>query len=194
MLGEVVRQWPDQCSVVALDVTSRSQIAAAADQVARLTDGVDVLINNAGVFFPSATLADIDEDRLLESMAVNAVAPLMVSRVFLPLLLTGARPRIVNITAPTRPLTELTLSENHGYIASRYALNALTRMVAGELAGRGIVAVALWPGYLRTDMNGMDPSATPPQEALPGIVDLIDRLDHNAAGTCLLPDGTTHHW
>lgn len=67
-------------------------------------------------------------------------------------------------------------------------------MVADELAGRGIVAVALWPGYLRTDMNGMDPEATPPEEALPAVVDVIDGLDLTAAGTCLLPDGTSHPW
>jgi hypothetical protein len=43
-------------------------------------------------------------------------------------------------------------------------------------------------------MNGMDEAATPPDEALPGVVDVIDRLDGASAGTCLLPDGTTHRW
>ncbi|MGH9212709.1 MAG: SDR family NAD(P)-dependent oxidoreductase [Acidimicrobiales bacterium] len=193
-LDEVARQNPDQCAVVNLDVRSRSQIDAAVEQVRRRTDAVDVVINNAGVFFPSTRLAEIGADQLAESMAVNAIAPMIVGRAFLQLLEAGVRPRLVNITAPTRPLTALSATENHSYLASRYALNALTRMVAGELASQGIVTVALWPGYLRTDMNGMADEATPPEEALPGVVDVIDRLEISAAGTCLLPDGTTHPW
>lgn len=194
VLGEIARQWPDRCEVTTMDVTSESQVLAAAEHVGRHTDGIDVLINNAGVFFPTTKLADIDPGDLRTSMAVNVVGPVLVTRAFLPLLERGSRPRIVNITAPTRPLTDLTATENHSYLASRYALNALTRMVAPELADRGILMVALWPGYLRTDMNGMDEQATPPDEALPPVVELIDDLDQTAAGTCVLPDGTTHRW
>ncbi|HEY3141689.1 MAG TPA: SDR family NAD(P)-dependent oxidoreductase, partial [Acidimicrobiales bacterium] len=83
LLGEIARQRPDQCTVVGMDVTSKSQVLAAVEQVSRQTNGVDVLINNAGVFFPSTGLADIDPGELLESMAVNAVGPMRVTQAFL---------------------------------------------------------------------------------------------------------------
>jgi len=193
-LGDLARQMPGRCTIVALDVTSEPDIVDAADQVGQHTDAIDVLINNAGVFFPSTSLAEIDAEELISSVAVNALGPLLVSRAFMPLLEAGTRPRVVNITAPTRPLTDLTATGNHSYVASRYAANALTRMMADELGDRGIITVALWPGYLRTDMNGMDERATPPEDALPAVVDVIDDLDLAASGTCLLPDGATHPW
>ena len=194
LLGEIARQRPDQCTVVGMDVTSKSQVHAAVEQVSRHTNGVDVLINNAGVFFPSTGLADIDPGELLESMAVNAVGPMLVAQAFLALVRAGTTPKIVNITAPTRPLADLKAAENHSYLASRYALNALTRMIAAELADQGVLVMALWPGYLRTDMNGMDEQATPPDQALPNVVEMIDRIGMEASGTCLLPDGVPYRW
>jgi NAD(P)-dependent dehydrogenase (short-subunit alcohol dehydrogenase family) len=59
---------------------------------------------------------------------------------------------------------------------------------------KGIITVALWPGYIRTDMNQHAPDASSPEEAIPLAVNVIENLtpDHN--GCCLLPDGRTYDW
>jgi NAD(P)-dependent dehydrogenase (short-subunit alcohol dehydrogenase family) len=74
-------------------------------------------------------------------------------------------------------------------MASRYALNALTKMMALELRALDVLVVALWQGHMRTDMNNMAEAATPPEEALPQVVDLIEHLTWEHAGCCLLLDG-----
>jgi hypothetical protein len=54
--------------------------------------------------------------------------------------------------------------------------------------------VALWPGYLKTDMNNMAEKATPPEEAIPQVVELIENLTWQQAGCCLMPDGQVFAW
>jgi NAD(P)-dependent dehydrogenase (short-subunit alcohol dehydrogenase family) len=182
----------DRLVVMRLDVRSQRDMDAAAELVASRSGGLDLLINNAGVLHESTGLADVDGERMLDLLSVNAVGPVLVARRFVPLLRRGAR--LVNITMPTRPIGSLTRTENHAFIASRYALNALTRMIAVELTGTGRVVVALWPGYLRTDLNNHAEEATPLDEAIPGIVDRIERLGPADHGACVLPDGTHFPW
>jgi NAD(P)-dependent dehydrogenase (short-subunit alcohol dehydrogenase family) len=177
-------------TVIKLDVTSTVDIVAAAGAV---TDGLDVLINNAGIGHTTKGLAEVDGDRMAEILRVNTIAPLLVAQQLGPLLRQGGR--LVNITMPSRPIAQVrTATDNHAFIASRYAHNALTKMVSIEWANSGRIVVALWPGFIRTDLNDNHPDGTPPEEAMPGVVDLIERLGPDDHGQCLMPDGQHYDW
>lgn len=193
-LQQLKQSYGEQLVLIRLDVSEPTAIQAAVEHIQQDTSTLDLLINNAGVFFPSTSIADLRQGTLTQSFTVNSIAPLLISQQLLPLLRTSASPKIINVTAPTRPLSQLQRTENHSYVASRYALNALTKMMALELRPLGVLVVALWPGYLRTDMNNMAEDATPPEEALPQVVDLIDNLTWEHAGCCLLPDGQIFEW
>lgn len=193
-LQQLKQVYDDRLVLHSLDVTDPAALQAAAERIQQETSTLDILINNAGVFFPSTNLTELRRESLTQSFAVNSIAPLLLSQQLLPLLQKSASPRIVNITAPTRPLSQLQGTEHHSYMASRYALNALTKMMALELRALGVLVVALWPGCLRTDMNNMDEAATPPEESLPKVVDLINNLTWEQTGCCLLPDGKLFEW
>nr|WP_277605609.1 SDR family NAD(P)-dependent oxidoreductase [Glycomyces sp. L485] len=177
--------------VVPLDVRSQRDIEDAAGLVASC-GGLDRLVNNAGVLESSSGLAEVDGPRTLEVLRVNTLGPVLMAQRFLHLLRPDAR--LVNLTMPTRPIGTLTRTENHAFVASRYALNALTKMIAVEVADTGPIVAALWPGYLQTDMTGHAEAATPLEEAIPGVVDLIERLGPADHGSCLLPDGAHAPW
>ncbi|MFC3494446.1 SDR family NAD(P)-dependent oxidoreductase [Glycomyces rhizosphaerae] len=181
----------DGLVIVPLDVRSQRDIEDAADVIAS-HGGLDRLVNNAGVLEPSSGLAEVDGPRMLEVLRVNTVGPMLMARRFLNLLRPDAR--LVNLTMPTRPIGSLTRTENHAFVASRYALNALTKMIAVEVADTGPIVAALWPGYLQTDMTGHAEKATPLEAAIPGVVDLIERLGPADHGSCLLPDGSHAPW
>jgi NAD(P)-dependent dehydrogenase (short-subunit alcohol dehydrogenase family) len=193
-LQQLKQIYGDQLVLIRLDVTEPHALQAAVQEVQRDTSTLDILINNAGVFFPSMSITELRPDTLTQSFAVNSVAPLLISQQLLPLLQTSSSSKIINVTAPTRPISQLQQMEHHSYMASRYALNALTKMMALELRALGMLVVALWPGYLRTDMNNMAEAATPPEEALPQVVNLIDNLSWEHTGCCLLPDGEVFAW
>jgi NAD(P)-dependent dehydrogenase (short-subunit alcohol dehydrogenase family) len=178
--------------VVPLDVTSTVDIPTAVAAVAAHTDGLDLLVNNAGGGSVAAGLAGVDADRMLDAFRLNTIAPVLVAKHFLPLLRPGAR--LVNMTMASRPIGELSRAGDLAFVGSRYALNAMTKMIANELRDSGPVVVALWPGYLRTDLNDHAEIATPLDEAIPAVVDLIERIGPADHGACLRPDGTHVAW
>jgi carbonyl reductase 1 len=157
---------------VELDVTSDASVATAAQ---KLRDGaikLDALVNNAGIYGRHAAELTIE---------TNLLGPLRVTRALLPLLRDGAT--ITNVTSGLGELANLDTQhrklltdpaltidaliaalrqmlandEDWGtdaYGVSKAALNALTRLLAVELADRKIRVNATCPGWVRTDMGG----------------------------------------
>lgn len=193
-LAQLAAAYPQTCAVVALDVTDAAAQQRALAQISQKIRQIDILVNNAGILRPSQSWTAVSATDLHDSFAVNTIAPLAVSQTFLPLLRASANAKIVNITMPTSAIEKLSRTENHAYIASRYALNGLTKMMAQELGAEGIVAVGLYPGYIKTDMNDHADAAVAAETAVPLLVDLIHGLEMAYSGTCLLSNGRSFPW
>ena len=80
-----------------------------------------------------------------------------------------------------------------GYTASKAALNMITVKLAMRLRGDGLIAVAMHPGFLRTDMGGAGADLHP-ADAAASIVSVIDGLTTEQSGSFLRWDGTVHPW
>lgn len=193
-LHELQSVYPDRLAILPLDVGDPEQIAACRAEVAGQWGSLHLLINNAGILRHAQRVSDIGLDDLMDSFRINAAGPLMVATAHADLLSAGAPARLVNITMPTPPISRWTRTDNQIYVASRYALNALTKMMALEFQDRGITTVGLYPGYIQTDMNEHASSATPAGEGIPAVVDLIETLTPEYNGLALLPDGSVYGW
>lgn len=134
-----------------LDVACAASQAAALGFVER-HGGLDVLVNNAGVFrrTPLAGQAEDEEARIL---AVNADAPAALIALFAPLLQAGTDPAVVNI-ASVRGLTAS--ADACAYSVSKAAVIDLTRRQARLLAPR-IRVNAVAPGDIETGMSPTEP-------------------------------------
>jgi len=127
---------------VILDVTSSSDIQAAAAQVGSL----DVLINNAGI----ALYDDLTDRAALEQqLAVNLFGSYGVTTAFLPAL-TRAGGAVVN-NVSTMALAPLPLTP--AYSISKAAAFSLTQSLRALLAGRGVRVHAVLTGPTDTDMT-----------------------------------------
>ncbi|PKU35822.1 hypothetical protein llap_13876 [Limosa lapponica baueri] len=79
------------------------------------------------------------------------------------------------------------------YVATPTALNMITRCLAADLKSDGILCISLHPGWLQTDMGGnMAPMQV--QEAIPGILSVLDRLGEKENGSFLDWQGETLPW
>jgi len=153
--------------VLVIDVTSLPSIARAAAEVAGKHQGLDVLINNAGVLLdepgkaPSAQSLDVWQ----RTFQVNLFGTVAVTQAFLPLLRLAPAARIVNLSSVlaslslhSDPTSRIYHSQNTAYNASKSAVNAWTLSLAYELRDTTIKVNAAHPGYVKTDMGG--PRAT----------------------------------
>jgi NAD(P)-dependent dehydrogenase (short-subunit alcohol dehydrogenase family) len=147
-----------------LDVTSDASISTLAAYLDQAYGRVDILVNNAGVALDKWRSAlDLDLDTLRTTMETNVYGAFAVLKHMVPLLERSGRARVVNLASVLGSLESmggLTLA----YRMSKTALNALTRVMADELAPRGILLNSLWPGWVKTALGG-DDAPRSPQEA-----------------------------
>jgi NAD(P)-dependent dehydrogenase (short-subunit alcohol dehydrogenase family) len=166
-----------------LDVADPAKIAAAADHLRGADATVDVLVNNAGIamdgFNADVARRTIDVNFFGPLHVTEAMLPLvprggtivMVSSGMGELtgVDAGLRARFTDpaltrdgVAALAREFVADVAAGHHsergwpssGYRVSKISLNALVRVWAPELAGRGIIINAVCPGWVRTDMGG----------------------------------------
>ncbi len=132
------------------DVGRREEVERVKGEVESRFDPPTILVNAAGVFGPIAFIKDSDPEAWLRTVMIDALAPYLTVRAFLPGMLDAGWGRIVNITsaASLHPPGAL----NSAYGTSKAALNQLTRHLAAEIAGSGVTANVIHPGDMKTDM------------------------------------------
>jgi NAD(P)-dependent dehydrogenase (short-subunit alcohol dehydrogenase family) len=139
--------------VVELDVASDESVTRAARDVGADPGRLDVLVNNAGVYGSPAGAADTDLDDAHGVFEVNFWGAWRLSRAVLPLLRESGHGRIVNVSSGAGQLDDMQ-GGRAAYRTSKTALHALTRILAVEERGHGILVNAMCPGWVRTDMGG----------------------------------------
>jgi NAD(P)-dependent dehydrogenase (short-subunit alcohol dehydrogenase family) len=193
-LQELAAANPERLTVIPLEVTDEAAIAQAVQAVSGRVDGLDILINNAGINPPGIqSLADITVETMQTVFTVNAVAPLLVARAFQGLLTKGDRPRLVNISTQVGSMTWKTSGGAYAYAASKSALNMVTRCLSADLRPAGIITIMLHPGWVQTDMGGVHAALTP-EESASEIIRLISGLTDAQNGLFFKWNGEPHPW
>ena len=132
----------------AVDVASPAAVRDLADRAVAEFGGIDVWVNNAGIY-PSAPLLDMTDEQWRQVMAVNLDGAFAGSREAARRMVErGAGGVIVNITSTAA-------FRSHGaglahYVASKHAVHGLTKSLAIELAPHGIRALAVAPTAIDT--------------------------------------------
>jgi NAD(P)-dependent dehydrogenase (short-subunit alcohol dehydrogenase family) len=177
----------DKTGAVALraDLADLAQVRGLARAVADRYDSLDVLVNNAAVGFgePGAP-RELSADGYELRLAVDYLAPHLLSRLLLPLLRRAGAARIVNVASIGQlevDLDDLQFERGYdgvsAYRRAKLALIADTFDLAEELAGTGVTVNALHPATLMpTTMVRVARTGT------------IDDLDKGLAATLRLVD------
>lgn len=137
-----------------LDVTDVASIAAAQAEVSSRFGRLDVLVNNAAINYDTHQQAvSVDLDNVRQTLETNLFGVWETCQQFLPLLRRSAHARIVNVSSQSGSLEGMG-GGTPAYSLSKAGLNALTRLLAAELRGAGILVNAICPGWVATDMGG----------------------------------------
>ena len=136
---------------ITLDVTDAASVEAAAKTIAgECADGVQAVVNFAGIMFVGA-LVELAEADLRRIIDINVMGTYRVNKAMFPLVRQGAG-RIVNISSETGWQHALML--NGPYAMTKHAIEAYSDALRRELMFVDIPVVTIQPGPFRTDMVG----------------------------------------
>ena len=145
-----------------LDVTDEGSVARLAASVGDEFGRLDILVNNAGISNDDGQRGvNADLDRVRQALEANLFGAWRLCEMAIPLMQRHGYGRIVNVSSGMGALEDMG-GGSPGYRISKTALNALTRILASELRGSGILVNSVCPGWVQTDMGS--PRAPRPVE------------------------------
>ncbi|XP_065154135.2 C-signal-like [Paramisgurnus dabryanus] len=194
--------------VVTLDVTSDVSVNDAVQEVKSIVgaDGLNCLINNAAINIP-CYLDTVTRDAMMKTYEINTVAPLFVTKAFLPLLREAAgqgsgmgihRSAVINVSSllgsvELNTALQIPFFKLYPYRASKSALNMITRSLAVDLEAEGILCVVLHPGWVRTDMGGKNGELSV-EESISSVLSVICGLTEKDHGEFVSYNGEILPW
>ncbi|UKA49729.1 SDR family oxidoreductase [Arthrobacter sp. FW305-123] len=134
---------------VAGDITDDGTVQNLVDACQRLGDGIDVLVNNAGIT-GKQHFEDIDAATWNRVLSVNLTAPFALSAAVIPGMKARGHGRIINIASIAG--IRVSVLGGAAYTASKAGVLGLTRHLASELAPNNITVNAILPGVTLTPL------------------------------------------
>ncbi len=144
------KQYHVRCLVCQGNVGRFEDVCRLFEAIERLSGGLDVVVNNAGISYVGL-LSEMSPEDWHRTMAVNLDSCFYTSKLAIPLMLQNHRGRIINISSVWG---NVGASMETAYSASKGGINAFTRALAKELAPSNIQVNAIACGCIDTDMNG----------------------------------------
>jgi NAD(P)-dependent dehydrogenase (short-subunit alcohol dehydrogenase family) len=136
------------------DVTDADSIERLRASIEAEFGRLDVLVNNAAINYDTWQRGiSADLNVVAQTMDTNVYGAWRMVQAFLPLLRRSPHGRIVNVSSEAGSLAGMG-GGTPAYSLSKAALNALTRVLAAELRGDGILVNSVCPGWVATDMGG----------------------------------------
>jgi NAD(P)-dependent dehydrogenase (short-subunit alcohol dehydrogenase family) len=174
------KQLPSSVTPRQLDVADDASVAGAAEWVREQYGRCDVLVNNAAIEYDTdarATSADLA--RVHTAMETNLFGAWRTTLALLDLLRASRHGRIVNVSSQGGSLESMGAG-TPAYHTSKAALNALTRTLAAELRGDGVLVNAICPGWTATDMGEW--GGRPVEEGAASVVWAVTLPDDGPSG------------
>lgn len=160
-------------SLLLLDTTNEASIDVAANKIEAEYGHLDILINNVGVYDKADTVPGRTSLAIIRNtMEINFIGTVAVTKAMLPLLHKSESGRIVNLSStlgslkcngdPTSPFYS---AQNIGYNSSKAAVNMLTVQLSQELRDTNIIVTSVCPGFVKTDLSSNMGNVLPDEAA-----------------------------
>lgn len=185
-LNALAGEHPGRLHVLPLDVASPRSIAELANELRLLDEGAPggrlalrLLVNCAGVLHSGERFGAIEPAIVEDSFRTNAMGPLLVTQALSERLADGAK--VANLSSVLGSIASLARFGSPSYDISKAAQNMATALLAKALAPRGIVVLALHPGWAQTDMGGAN-ATVPVADAVAGLLAVVDAAGSRDSG------------
>lgn len=195
-LQGLVGAYPDNVSLIQLDIADVTSIESSLATVSAKTEVLDILINNGAVLprtDETLTFGHLEMDALTEMMQINAVAPLIVTQTYAHLLERSTNPRVIMVSSEMGSMQWTKSGGTYGYRMSKAAMNMTVRTLAMDENLINLIVITTHPGNVITAMSGLT-TGMMPRESASGLFKVINSLTPDDNGKFYQWDGSEHVW
>lgn len=177
-LVKLKEMYPNTFFPVELDVANTESVKKASQAVVAYTDRLDIIINNAAIHSDTSfdVLENADIDECLDVYNINSVGPLRVVKAFLTFIRKSNGAKIINISSESGSIGSCGREKEFDYCMSKAALNMGSKLLSNYLKKDNVLVLAIQPGWMRTDMGGLNAQLDPYETACK-LVDLFERTN-----------------
>lgn len=159
--GELKQLLHPNLEIVALEATDRQSSEKAVEHILTLTEGIDLLINNAGTA-PDVFEVVPEYNSFMQTLNTNIAGVVFFTEPLLKHMNEGGR---VIFISSNMGLPGNAGPNGPGYRLSKAAINMYAAMLATRLTDKGIIVTPIHPGWVQTRLGGDQAPLTPAQSA-----------------------------
>jgi NAD(P)-dependent dehydrogenase (short-subunit alcohol dehydrogenase family) len=142
---------------------------------------------------PAGDIRAVTASSWAEMSTANACGTLILARSVQDLLEAGNAPKIINHSSDAGSIIRNLGGGWYDYGGSKAGLNFFTRALAAKARTKGIIVIAVHPGWVQTDMGGKQAVLTP-ADSVRRIISVIDRLKKGDTSKFYAYDGSEYSW
>ena len=147
-LKKLQDKYSERVSTIKCDLSDENQINHLVSQAQSSCDNIDILINNAGITKDNVFLR-MQKDQWDDVINVNLNSNFLLTKLVIKGMIKKRWGRIVNITSVVAKMGN---AGQANYVASKSAIEGLSRTLAQEVASRNITINCVAPGFVDTDI------------------------------------------
>jgi NAD(P)-dependent dehydrogenase (short-subunit alcohol dehydrogenase family) len=185
--AEATRAIAGDVRVLKLDVSDLTSIDALAREI---TEPIDILLSNAGLGKHHPGFGDTDYDQWRHILAVNLMGPMRLAEAFVEHV-AGSPMKVMAFVSSRMGSIALNLTGgSYAYRSSKAGLNAVVKSLAVDLQPRGILVLALHPGWAKTEPG----ARVDVDRSVGGMRAVIQRCSRHETGSFFAFNDTLLPW
>lgn len=191
-LHELESFYPNKLRIMKCDVSSILDIGQLACDLDNTP--IDILIHNAGIYGPTGLrFGAVDREPWLDVLAVNTIAPLLISQVLIKNIEKGRRKKIVALSSKLGSISDNSYGDAYIYRSSKCALNSVMKSMAIDLQKKGIIVAIINPGWVQSGIGGPNAPMAASDAAI-GIIKMVEEWTFANSGRFFSIDGEEVPW
>ena len=158
-----------------------------------ISQKIDILIHNAGIFRDEQLDEDLNIDAWMNELRINAVIPIILARKLKSNLQMGLSKKIVFISSQMGSIDDNYSGRFYFYRSSKSALNSAAKSLSIDWKEDGISILILHPGWVKTDMGGGN-AKLEIHDSISQMIKVINDLNLNNSGSFVNYAGAKLEW
>ena len=152
-LEDLSKNYSERVFCLQCNLANKDEITALVEKIKVKFGHIDILVNNAGITKDNLFMR-MKDDEWDEVLSVNLKANYLLTKLLIKDMLKNKWGRIISITTSAAKIGN---PGQANYVASKSAIEGLTRTLANEVASRGITVNCVAPGFVNTEiLNSLD--------------------------------------